>query len=58
MIIEQKSTDAACKEKLAWIDNTPQATKDDYVNMRTMFEEAVAHIVTKLNEPCKFSVSI
>ena len=50
----QNVTNGICHENLDWIENTPEATTLDFISKKQEFEEALAPIWEKINEPCEF----
>ena len=48
----------ACNEKQDWLDNTPDATTQDFINQKRDLDEALAPIWAKLNEPGEWTLVV
>ena len=42
-----------CKEKSEWVESTPGATTQDFIEQRDQMDEIVGPILLKLTEPSK-----
>lgn len=42
---------ALINEKLDWLEKTPDATADDIVKQKELFDAAASPVLKKLNEP-------
>lgn len=42
---------SSCKEKMEWLDSTPDASTRDFISQRQGLEEMVAPVMQKLSEP-------
>lgn len=41
----------SCKEKTEWVENTSDATTQDFISQRQNLDEIITPIIQKLNEP-------
>jgi len=48
---EKNTTVSLCNDKDAWIDNTADATTQDYLSAKQEFDETVAPVLQKISEP-------
>lgn len=47
----------ACKEKTEWLENTSDATTQDFISQRQNLDEIITPIIQKLNEPGRYVIS-
>ena len=45
-----------CKEKSEWVENTPGATTQDFIEQKEQFDEITGPILLKLTEPSKYTM--
>lgn len=53
LIFPQNIITNSCKEKTEWVENTSDATTQDFITQRQNLDETITPIIQKLNEPSK-----
>ena len=48
----------SCKEKSEWVESTPGATTQDFIEQKDNLDEILAPILLKLTEPRMYSLII